>query len=220
MDAPTPPPPPPPPPPPVPPVLSEASFDPETLLLTMTFDRAVNLDGLDPAQIIVDAAPLTGEAYQGSGPVEVLSPTQFTLGMSDAGSSGGMAILLLASATTGIVAVDDGGVWEGTGSGVELPYPPPPIPANIVSVAGSEGDTGIAINFDQPIALAPGATPDDAMTFGGLAAVSVWQMGPQTLGAYVAAPVEVGVTPWAIDRQPDWILSPVVFPAGDVIGAP
>ncbi len=210
----------PPPPPPVPPVLIEASFDAGTLVLTLGFDRAVDLEALDPSQIGVDDGPGTGLAYVGSGAATVLTPERFTLGMSDAGSSGGMAIVLLASASCGIVAADDGGVWAGTGSGVVLPYPMPVPPALITSVGGSEGDLGIAINFDREIVLAEGAVPDDALLFGGLALSSVWQQGPATLGAYMQVPAVLFSTPWQAVRQPDWVLTEMAVPVEGVVGPP
>ena len=196
-------------PPGVPPVLIEASFEAGTLVLTLGFDRAVDLSALDPAQFIVDDGPGTGLAYQGSGPITVVSPEQFTLGMSEAGSSGGMATLLLASSANGIVAEDDGGAWEGTGGGAVLPIPTPPPPANVIAATAS--GFGCRLQFDRPVVLLSGS-PDDAILFDGVAPFAVSNYAPDLLGFETPNFLAPGAT-WQIVRQPEWCQSPLEQPA-------
>jgi hypothetical protein len=198
----------------VPPVLIEASFDAETLVLTLGFDRALDLSALDPSQIVVDDGPGTGELYVGSGAATVLSPSSFTLGMMDAGSSGGMAVLLIAGSATGIVAVDDGGVWAGTGSGVVLPIPTPPPPANVIAAIAT--GYGCTLQFDRPVVLLS-TSPDDAILFDGVAAIGVANYAADTLGFECPNFLSAGST-WEIVRQPAWVGTVVAQPVSGVLG--
>jgi len=200
-----------PPPPGVPPILVEASFDAGTLVLTLGFDRAVELGALDPTEITVDDGPGTGLSYQGSGPVILLSPERFTLGMSAAGASGGMAVLLIASLSNGIVS-DDGGVWAGTGSGAVLPIPTPPPPAVVIAAVAS--GYGCTLQFDRTIVLL-GTLPGDAILFDGLPAIGVNNYAPDLLGFECSNFLGSGST-WEIVRQPAWVATVLAQPVSGV----
>lgn len=93
------------------------------------------------------------------------------------------------------------------------PTPPPP-PALVVSTSyGSLGMGGYAtLTFDRPVTLAPGAVPDDAITFSaGYVATSVSQQDAVTLYFVLATGVYSGA-PWNVNRQPAWVTSPVASP--------
>jgi hypothetical protein len=93
------------------------------------------------------------------------------------------------------------------------PYTPPP-PAVVVASAYGVGGTGgwATLTFDRPVTLAPGAVPDDAITFSaGYVASSVSQQDATTLYFELATAVYTGA-PWSVNRQPDWVSSPVAWP--------
>ena len=98
----------------------DASFDPAGLRAFLVFDRAISIAGLQPSQIEV-ADGLTSNLYAGDPAGGSVSGTVVTLLMDRIGSASGSAITLTASATTGIVAVNDGGTWAGA-SGLVLPF--------------------------------------------------------------------------------------------------
>ena len=94
----------------------------EFVTLTLTFDRAIDISGLDGTVIFVRDGDETHTLWHGTGGAELLGPAivQITLNEFDPESVPG--IVLSASATSGIVAVDDGGQWAGA-SNLPLPYP-------------------------------------------------------------------------------------------------
>ena len=109
-------------PPPAPLVLVAAAFS-EDETLTLTFDRAISVAGLDGTQVVVDDADLVGNRYDASGgSVTVLSPASVRLAMTVIGLYTQSGVHLTASASSGIVAVDDGGTWAGV-TDLALPFP-------------------------------------------------------------------------------------------------
>jgi hypothetical protein len=110
--------------PPAPPqtlVLVSASYDENVPVLFLTFDRAIDIAGFVPAQVVVADGVINEGMYGGVGPAELLSPTQVSVPLTYLGSAPVAPITLTASALTGLVAVDDGGTWAGV-SGVGLPF--------------------------------------------------------------------------------------------------
>ena len=101
-------------------VLIDASFDSAGLRAFLVFDRAISIAGLQPGQVQV-ADPFLSNLYVGDPAGGSVSGTVVTLLMDRIGSATGSAITLSASATTGIVAVNDGGTWVGA-SGLVLPF--------------------------------------------------------------------------------------------------
>ena len=102
-------------------VLVAAGFDDATETVALAFDRAVDVSAIDPAQVSVSDAAGTGWAYVGSGVASQPTPATVVLTLAQAGSAEGPTVLS-ASATTGIVAADDGGAWAGA-TELGLPYP-------------------------------------------------------------------------------------------------
>ena len=90
-------------------------------LLTLTFDRAVDVAGIVPAAFIVHDGP-TGFSYQGISVYDHSTPQTVTVEMSGIAEYEGPTVLLNAASANGIVAVDDGGTWAGVND-VVLPYP-------------------------------------------------------------------------------------------------
>jgi hypothetical protein len=102
-------------------VLVAAVFDGGSLALTLTFDRAVDIAGIDAAQLAVQDEADTGLAYGGASAVMGGDATVVVVTLIVTGAGEGPTVMN-ASAATGIVAVDDGGVWGGV-TNLALPFP-------------------------------------------------------------------------------------------------
>jgi hypothetical protein len=90
--------------------------------LTLTFDRAIDIASFDPSQVNVQDPSGTGWAYVGTGVVDTPSPQTVVVEMAQTTPASWFFDSVTASATTGIVAVDDGGTWAGV-TNLNLPYP-------------------------------------------------------------------------------------------------
>ena len=103
--------------------LVSASYDSGELELTLTFDRAIDIAGIDPSVIRVYDGGAALAVYQGAADGATLDgPATLRLVMEEFGESAAGPVLLVASAESGIVATDDGGTWAGAES-LPLPYP-------------------------------------------------------------------------------------------------
>jgi hypothetical protein len=100
-------------------VLTSASFDDFVETLTLVFDRAVSIADYDGAQISVNAGVDTGWLYSGGAASLSDAVTVLIVLQQDDSAAGG--VTLTASGLSGIVAVDDGGVWAGA-TELEQPY--------------------------------------------------------------------------------------------------
>src|SRR3954468_14238081 len=90
---------------------------------------------------------------------------------------------------------------------------PPPPSCALVGGAGLL-DTGVTLTFDRPVVLT-GGSPDDAITFDGIAATNVYSVDETTLGFDLSASPAPGMA-WAIVRQPDWIETEIAVPQDGV----
>jgi hypothetical protein len=102
--------------------LTEAFYDAGALTITLSFDRAIDVAGIDGSQVGVNDPESNHHRYAATGTVELVSPASVQIGLSAVGSSTGTDLVLNASAITGIVATDDGGTWAGA-MDLELPFP-------------------------------------------------------------------------------------------------
>jgi hypothetical protein len=101
--------------------LTAASFDNDTVTITLTFDRAIDIAELVGGDIIVNDADITGNLYEATGAATMLSPTTVQIELNGVGESTGTGVRLSAGAANGIVAVDDGAAWGGV-TDLELPF--------------------------------------------------------------------------------------------------
>jgi len=101
------------------------------------------------------------------------------------------------------------------GSCADTPGPYAPIPPAAVVSAYSGGTTAVLV-FDRPV-TATGSTPDDAITFNGMTAVSASNVDATTLSFATPGPGLGGATPWVISRQPDWISQAVQWPSSGTL---
>jgi hypothetical protein len=105
----------------VPLTLVAASFDAGTSALSLTFDRAVDFEGIVPAQFVVFDG---GQDVEWGGTATVWQTTveNVSIAMIENGEFTGEGVTLSVGAANGLVAVDDGGTWAGV-SGLVLPFP-------------------------------------------------------------------------------------------------
>lgn len=92
----------------------------EAAWVTLTFDRAIEIEAVVPEAVVVDDAHFTTSAWTG-GSATLESPTQVRITLVETGPAAGSGTRLSATALTGIVASDDGGTWAGV-TDVALPF--------------------------------------------------------------------------------------------------
>src|SRR5689334_15469423 len=90
--------------------------------LRLQFDRNINIDDVDGSQIIVDDDAETGDRFDCTAGAELIGPATVQFSLNRIGSASESGEHLTASATSGIVAVNDGGTWAGV-SDLALPFP-------------------------------------------------------------------------------------------------
>ncbi|HEV2292656.1 MAG TPA: hypothetical protein VGR35_02300 [Tepidisphaeraceae bacterium] len=89
--------------------------------VTLTFDRAIDVAGFVGSAIVVEDET-AGTTFQGIVPATLIGPTAVRIDLTDFDPYSGAGSFLTASAGTGIVAVDDGGMWAGV-TELVLPFP-------------------------------------------------------------------------------------------------
>jgi hypothetical protein len=109
------------PPPPVALTLVSATYEIGTSV-ELTFDRAIDIAGIDVAAFFVDDGALADFKYQGYDPPELLGPASVRVLLTGVEDGGDPGTHLTVGADSGIVAVDDGGTWAGV-TELALPYP-------------------------------------------------------------------------------------------------
>ena len=104
--------------------LVAAAFDDasEVPAMTLTFDRAIDVAGLDGYQVTLADGVYAGLLYAATGTVTMLSPASVRIELNTIGEAEPGGVHLTATAASGIVAVDDGGTWGGV-TDLELPFP-------------------------------------------------------------------------------------------------
>jgi hypothetical protein len=101
--------------------LVAASIDDDVTVVTMQFDRAIDVSSMVVTEIQV-GTDATGNLYQGTDGPTLLDPQTVRVNLAVIDTYPETNEKLFASDATGIVAVDDGQTWEGT-SGTGLPFP-------------------------------------------------------------------------------------------------
>jgi hypothetical protein len=103
-------------------VLSAASADVDDDFGTVTlqFDRAIDVSAIIVTAIQVGTIT-TGNLYQGDGSPTFVDAQTVRIALVLYDSYQETNVMLFADADNGIVAVDDGGTWSGTG-GTGLPF--------------------------------------------------------------------------------------------------
>jgi hypothetical protein len=102
-------------------VLTAAAYDFAGHVLTLTFDRPVNIAaGVNVSAIVVDDSD-TGNRYRGSAPATLSGPSAVQLTLALVGPVSVPNTFLTAGPNTGIAAANDGGTWAGV-SGKQVPF--------------------------------------------------------------------------------------------------
>jgi hypothetical protein len=102
--------------------LTAAAFDNDSVTLTLTIDRAIDIEGIVVGgDILVDDGAITASLYQANG-ATLVGPTSVTFELTGIGDSTQSTTTLTATGGTGIVAEDNGGTWAGV-TDLELPFP-------------------------------------------------------------------------------------------------
>jgi hypothetical protein len=99
-----------------------ASYETATLV-RLTFDRPINAAGIVAGQMTVDDGPFEGRRFVSTAGVDVVDPVTIDVALIEVGMAAGADVILTAGAGTGIVAVDDGGTWDGV-TDLVLPFGP------------------------------------------------------------------------------------------------
>ncbi|CAN5488679.1 hypothetical protein BH09PLA1_BH09PLA1_02290 [soil metagenome] len=103
--------------------LVAATYDPDFgPTLTLVFDRAINFDSFDGAQIIVDDNASLNLRFHAGGEFTVSPANTIAITLNEIDSASGSGVTLDASTDTGLVAADDGSPWAGV-TDLELPFP-------------------------------------------------------------------------------------------------
>src|SRR4051812_31287482 len=100
--------------------LVAAQYHEEEQWVRLTFDRAIDISALNPAQVVVDDDDFTGNRLAGVAGATMISATTVQIPLDPIGSASESNVHLIATATNGIVASDDGGTWAGE-SDLRLP---------------------------------------------------------------------------------------------------
>jgi hypothetical protein len=104
-------------------MLESAAYEEgEENAVVLTFDRAIDIAGLNGTQITVNDGVYVGSVFAATGAVTMLTPASVRIMMNPIGEAEVGAVTLSASAASGIVAVDDGGTWSGA-TAEPLPFP-------------------------------------------------------------------------------------------------
>ena len=102
--------------------LVAATFNAGDLVLTLTFDRAIDLSGIVVDQFLVFDGNLSVEWGGTGGDLSQPTPESMAMVMIENAPYEGEGLTLTVSPTNGIVAAGDGGAFAGV-SNVPLPFP-------------------------------------------------------------------------------------------------
>lgn len=94
----------------------------EPFYVTLQFDRAIDITGIDGSQITLKDGEINGRVYQGTGSTSLTGPATVQVELVDVGPYETTETLLTATDSTGIIASDDGGGWGGC-TNLEIPFP-------------------------------------------------------------------------------------------------
>ena len=89
---------------------------------TLVFDRPIDISAIDGTAIFVDDGQTTHQRFNGTGGAVLVAPTAVRFTPYRVTSATGTGTTLTATASTGIVAVNDGGTWAGA-TALALPFP-------------------------------------------------------------------------------------------------
>jgi hypothetical protein len=101
--------------------LVSAAYEPGTLI-ELSFDRAIDIAGLDGSVIVIDDGSISGFRYAATLVATLIGPAVVRIELDGIEEFAGPDVRMTAGAANGIVAVGDGAAWAGV-SNVVLPFP-------------------------------------------------------------------------------------------------
>src|SRR5258706_281902 len=102
--------------------LVSAWYDQDAGTVTLAFERAIDAAAFVGTAVALADGVFSGGTFEGAaGPPAVLNPTTIVVSLEEVGPAPLPSVTVSASASTGIVAVDDGGTWAGV-SQLGLPF--------------------------------------------------------------------------------------------------
>jgi hypothetical protein len=147
--------------------------------------------------------------------VEIL-PVKFRLQMSGAVPAGAAWSWGAegAEASSLIDPISNHGPNAASGTCADVPGPyVPPASAAVVSASIDGERLVVTLSFDRPLALLidPPEPVDDAIQFGAETPAAITLAGAAALAFTLGAPLGEGAG-WAVNRQPDWLATPLLVP--------
>ena len=106
---------------PAPLTLVAASYDENVALVTMQFDRAIDISGFVATSLTLQDGDYVGAIYDGHSPFSLIAPDTIRTALFQMTEEAPPGVKLTVSSSNGIVASDDGGTWEGC-TDLELPF--------------------------------------------------------------------------------------------------
>jgi hypothetical protein len=101
--------------------LVRATYDASGPRVILTFDRAIDVTGIDVGQFRVLDGVTSFRNYYGSGVPTLDDPATMRLSLTELGATGAGSVTLTVLDENGIKAVDDGGTWGGVDE-LALPF--------------------------------------------------------------------------------------------------
>ena len=101
--------------------LVAAAYNPAYPFIELEFDREIDFSAMVGSAITVMDTASQHAKMAATGEVVVINPKKIQVTMVNAGAMSGSGVKLTATGGNGIVAVDDGGAWEGV-TDVDLPF--------------------------------------------------------------------------------------------------
>jgi hypothetical protein len=102
--------------------LVAATYNSDSSYVDLTFDKAIDIDSMDPTVIYVDDGQIMGFVYQGITGPELINPTTVRVLLNGIAESTASDIRLTVQAGNEIVPSAGGAEWAGV-TGLGLPFP-------------------------------------------------------------------------------------------------
>jgi hypothetical protein len=101
--------------------LVACAYEPATFV-ELTFDRPIDIAGLDGSVIVIDDGSMSGFRYAATLAATLTAPAVVRIELDGIEEFAGPDVRLTAGAANGIVAVGDGAAWAGV-TNVGIPFP-------------------------------------------------------------------------------------------------
>jgi hypothetical protein len=93
--------------------LVQATYEDDVPDLVLVFSRAINIDAYDGNGVFVNDPTIRNVRWGGIDYWQLLDEVSMVIGLTDLGSPSATGVWLTAAGNNGIVAVDNGEMWDG-----------------------------------------------------------------------------------------------------------